>query len=196
MAYRTILLLATAAIGLAGCGSKTAEDQAADTQPTFHEVMTQQIDARADDVWAIGNAAIADTAGLDPALLDDASWDKLAAGALALQQGADTIAKMDPIVVARPGVKILDEGVENGSSAAEVQRNIDAEPDTLREMADVLASHAGDLAKAAKAHDAATAGPLINQLDGVCESCHLEFWYPEQKDLVKAIIARDATPAK
>ena len=30
-------------------------------------------------------------------------------------------AKMDPVVVARPGVRILDEGVENGSSAAQVQ---------------------------------------------------------------------------
>jgi len=29
--------------------------------------------------------------------------------------------------------------------------------------------------------------PSRDQLDGVCESCHLEFWYPSQKKLVDAI---------
>ena len=51
-------------------------------------------------------------------------------------------------------------------------------------MAQALANHKADLAKAARAHDAAKAGPLIDQLDGVCEDCHLDFWYPDQKDLV------------
>jgi hypothetical protein len=44
-----------------------------------------------------------------------------------------------------------------------------------------------DLAKAAKDHDSASATPLVDQLDGVCESCHLEFWYPDQKALVESI---------
>jgi hypothetical protein len=51
-------------------------------------------------------------------------------------------------------------------------------------MAQVLATHMSDLSKALRAHDAAKAGPLIDQLDGVCEDCHLDYWYPDQKDLV------------
>ena len=52
-------------------------------------------------------------------------------------------------------------------------------------MAQTLAVHTGDLADAAAAHDIDRAALLINQLDSVCESCHLEFWYPDQKELVE-----------
>jgi hypothetical protein len=54
-------------------------------------------------------------------------------------------------------------------------------------MANVLAVHAGDIASAARAHDDARAGMLIDQLDGVCENCHLEFWYPNQKTYIEKI---------
>ena len=42
--------------------------------------------------------------------------------------------------------------------------------------------------KAANAHDAAKASPIIDSLDGVCEGCHLDYWYPDQKTLVEKII--------
>ncbi len=84
-------------------------------------------------------------------------------------------------------MKISDEDVEGGSSAAQVQTNIDARPEEFRQFAGVLSAHMADLAAAAKAHDAEKLTPLVDQLDGVCESCHLEFWYPEQKVLVESI---------
>ena len=98
---------------------------------------------------------------------------------------------MDPLVVASPGVKISDEDIPGGHTAAQVQGRFDRNPEKLREMADVLAVHTGDLAAAARAHDAARAGALVDQLDPVCESCHLEFWYPDQKALVEEILSRE-----
>jgi cytochrome c556 len=83
-------------------------------------------------------------------------------------------------------VKIADEGVPGGDSGESVQQNVDKDPQGLRDHANSLAADMADLAKAANEHDAATAGPIINQLDSVCESCHLEFWYPSQKELVNA----------
>ena len=44
-----------------------------------------------------------------------------------------------------------------------------------------------DIATLAKAHDAKKLTPLINQLDSVCENCHLEFWYPNQKSYIESI---------
>jgi hypothetical protein len=167
----------------AGC-----KKQEAPQQRTFHEIMKDEVDKRADDIWAIGNAHISDQAGIDAASMSDDDWKKLAAAAVSLQQAALDIANLkEPIVVVKPGARIADEGVPGGDTVESVKANIDRDPQGLRDHANSLAADMADLAKAANKRDAATAGPIINQLDSVCESCHLEFWYPSQKDLVNKI---------
>jgi hypothetical protein len=180
-------VLAPALAGLAAC-SKEPEAPAL----TFHEVMKDQVDKNADELWDISNAAIGDQAGIDPAKMTDQRWNDIAERAEAVQQAALTIATMNPLVIAKPGVKISDEDTPFGHTAAQVQARFDKNPQDLHDMANALATHTGDLAKAARAHDAARAGLLIDQLDGVCENCHLEYWYPDQKALVDAIRKRDS----
>jgi cytochrome c556 len=160
-------------------------------QKTLHEVMKDEVDKRGDYLWELTNPHIGEDAGLDVSTMTDADWTKLASAAVDLQQAALNLASLkDPIVVAKPGVKIADEGVPGGDSAASVQANVDKDPQGLRDYANSLAQDMADLVKAANKHDAAAAGPIINQLDGVCESCHLEFWYPSQKKLVDQIRAK------
>jgi hypothetical protein len=183
--------IAVPALLLAGCSKKPEQPQ----QKTLHEIMKDEVDVRADDVWDIGNKHIDANAGIDAAGMSDDDWKKLASAAVSLQQGALAIANLkDPIVVAKPGVKIADEDVPGGDSAASVQANVDKDPQGLRDHASSLAQDMADLATAANKHDAATAGPIINQLDGVCESCHLEFWYPSQKKLVNQIRKEGGDP--
>lgn len=184
--HRMILALAAATLALAGCSKEPAAE---DVPMTVHEAMTKHVDVIADEVWAVGNAAMASDALIDPKMMDDAKWAKLADAATRLQAAATELGALKTYVVNRPGVTISDENIEGGTSSAQVQKNIDADIDGFRGMAGALAGHMGDLAAAAKAHDAARAGELVGQLDGVCENCHLEFWYPEQKDLVKQIMA-------
>jgi hypothetical protein len=179
-----IWIVVPALLLTAGCKKQEAASQ----QRTFHEIMKDDVDVRADDVWAIGNAHISDQAGIDAASMTDDDWKKLASAAVSLQQAALEIANLkDPIVVVKPGVKIADEDVPGGDSAESVKANIAKDPQGLRDHANSLAADMADLAKAANKHDAAAAGPIINQLDSVCESCHLEFWYPSQRDLVNKI---------
>jgi hypothetical protein len=178
--------LAPALTLVAACSSEP--EQPEQMAQTFHEVMTDEIDPGADVIWAVGNKAIGDQAGIDPSKMTDADWTKLAEGADALRTSALTIAAMDPIVLTRPGVPIGDEGAPLGHTSAEVQANFDRDPQTLRDMANALASHNLEIAAAARAHDAAKAGPLIDQLDSVCESCQLSFWYPEEKTFVEVFL--------
>ncbi|MBO9519554.1 MAG: cytochrome c [Porphyrobacter sp.] len=175
---------------VAGCSSQKEEKPAQPTQLTFHEEMKNDVDLHADEVWEIGNSAIGDKAGIDASKMTDAKWDELAMRADKVQQAALRIAMMDPIVVAKPGVKIGDEGLVGGHTAAQVQAEIDKDPQKLRDLANTLARHMGDIASGARKHDAAAVGPLIDQLDGVCESCHLEFWYPDQKEEVERILGQ------
>ncbi|MCB2066516.1 MAG: cytochrome c [Erythrobacter sp.] len=176
------IVAATAVFLLAGCQGEAAPE--AESQ-TLHDVMLSEIDAPADALWDVSNAAIGDEGGLDPALMDDAKWDRIAELAEQVAAGAHTISTLDPITVAAPGVAIGDADVPGGHTAAQVQAAIDANPELFREMAQTLGMHVADLAAAARARDAASAGPLIDQLDGVCESCHLNFWYPEQREMVE-----------
>jgi len=176
------LVIAASLAVVAACSQKKEETE---PQPTLHEVMKDQIDANADALWDVSNAAIGEAAGLDPAKMTDQTWAQIEQRANAVQQGALALVRMDPVVVVKPGVKIADEGVPGGDTGAQVQANVDKDPQKLRDFANALAVHMGDLAKAAQNHDAARAGPLIDQLDGVCEDCHLEFWYPSQKELLQ-----------
>ena len=182
---RMVLLLAPAVLLASGCKQEEPAQPAA--QLSFHEIMKDKVDKNADELWDISNKAIGDRAGLDPAKMTDERWTQIAARADAVQQAALEIATLDPIVVVKPGVKISDEGIPGGHTGAEVQALMDKNPGTLRDLANALARHTGDIAKFARAHDAASIGPLIDQLDGVCEDCHLEYWYPDQKELVNRI---------
>ena len=168
---------------VAACHKKEAAAPQAELL-TFHEVMKGQVDKHADELWDMTNKWIGEKAGLDPSKMKDKDWDELAFKSDEVQKAALTITTLNPIVVAKPGVKIGDEGLPYGHTAAQVQARVDKDPQHLKDMAGVLAQHMADLSKAARAHDAAKAGPLIDQLDGVCEDCHLDYWYPDQKDLV------------
>jgi len=172
------------------------KQEAAPPQKTLHEVMKDEVDERADVVWAIGNAHINGDAGIDAASMTDDDWKKLASAAIDLQQGALHIAALkEPIVIVKPGESIADESVPGGDTKESVKANVDKDPQGLRDHANSLAQDMADLATAANKHDAATAGPIINQLDGVCESCHLEFWYPSQKKLVDEIRKAGGDPS-
>jgi hypothetical protein len=178
--------IAVPALLLAGCAKKHEPEQRPRT--TLHEVMKDEVDTRADDVWAVGNAHIGEDAGLDGAGMTNADWQKLASAATNLHQAALDLADLpQPLVVVKPGAKIAYEDTDWGDSAKSVQQNVDKDPQGLRDLANALARHTADLAAAADKHDAATAGKLVNQLDGVCESCHVRYWYPSQRALVEAI---------
>jgi hypothetical protein len=125
---------------------------------------------------------------MDGASMTDADWTKLAGAATSLQQAALDIANLPaPIVVVKPGAKIAFEDTDWGDSAASVQRNVDKDPQGVRDLANSLAEHSGEIVTAAGKRDAATAGKLINDLDGICESCHVKYWYPSQRKLIDTI---------
>lgn len=182
MRFSALAMLPALAM-LAGCSKEEAAGPPAAL--TFHEVMKDQIDVNADALWDLTNAAIGDDAAIDPAKLDDAQWAAIAERADKVRDASLLLARMDPVVVARPGVKISDEGVEGGHTAAQVQQQIDGNPAAMREMARALADHMDRMGQAARARDAGKTGELAGTLDGVCEDCHLEFWYPSQKALLE-----------
>jgi mevalonate kinase len=180
------LAAACACLALAAC-NQAPEEASTPAAPTLHAVMKEQIDANADALWDVTNAAIDNDAMIDPAKLDDAKWAQIVELSGEVEAGARTLAALDPIVVAAPGVKISDSDIEDGHSAAQVQGFVDADPATFRNLATTLGDHMQELGAAARSRDTENLARLVNQLDGVCETCHLSYWYPEQAELVRSI---------
>lgn len=183
---KTHLTILALALFAAGCSQEKAAPEEAELA-TIHEYMTQRIDPDADAIWAIGNAAISDDASIDPTKMSDQNWADLGEAADRMAGHARGLEDLDPVLVTKGGVKIADEGTEGAPTPAMIQAHLRKDTDVFRALADSLTTHATDLSAAAKKKDFAAAGRLISEMDGVCESCHLEFWYPEQKALVEKL---------
>jgi hypothetical protein len=171
---------------MAACSNKTEQPQAS-AEPVVHDIMKDKIDANADQVWELTNGALDNDANLDGSKLDDATWDKIAQHAQAVSDAANELVNLKTLTLIRPGETIADQDVVGGTTPEKVQDYLNAKSDDFRQYAGVLASHMADMAADAKAHDAKKMGPLVDQLDGVCENCHLEFWYPDQRAYVESV---------
>ena len=159
---------------LAGCGegSGAANDQASDVRT----IMQQQVNPATLAIWEVGNNAMNDVGGIDPAKMDAAKWTALAERAETLAAAGRAMAAKNAPQASAPDNTTVAEGE---TSMADVQRALDADPAGFHQLGGAFAEHATRLAAAAKARDAAAAGDLVAGLDAVCESCHAKYWYPE-----------------
>lgn len=138
--------------------------------------MQQRVNPATLAIWDVSNNALDDEGAIDPGLMDDAKWAQIADAAGQLSAAGKDIAAAEAFIATAPG----NTAVAEGEIAMEaVQKHIDADPAGLKQMAAGLADHADRIAAAARAKDAKAAGDLISEMDGVCESCHARYWYPE-----------------
>jgi len=146
------------------------------------QAMQQGINAATMEIWDVGNNAMGDDGGMDPAQMTPEKWTRLETAAQDLKEVALSMEGAETILAASPENTPAED--EPGAvSMADVQRYIDADPEGFRTAARQLADHAGLLVGAAQARDAGVAGDLVAQLDQVCETCHSKYWYPEQDAL-------------
>ncbi|HWK41126.1 MAG TPA: cytochrome c [Croceibacterium sp.] len=127
-------------------------------------------------IWDVSNSALNDEGGINPALVDDAQWASIADAADQMAAAGESMAAAESFIAAAPGNTEVGDGE---ISMAAVQQHIDADPAGLKQMAAAFTEHARQLSAAARAKDAVSAGELITEMDGVCESCHSRYWYPE-----------------
>ena len=128
-------------------------------------------------LWDVGNNAMDDEGGIDPAQMDEAKWLELDRSAAVLEVASRQMADAPEIKAAFPG---HERDVQPGAySMKDVQSYFDADPQAFRLMARDLADHAAKISAAAKAREARQAGLLVGELDQVCESCHAKYWYPQ-----------------
>ncbi len=180
--------LAIAAIAAAAAACQTVPTANApehapatgDATPVYVRTnMIEGVNPAAEEVWQVGNAAINEDNGLDPAQMNDAAWEKMRDGAEMLGTYAHRLATARELRAQGPdlvGGKVP-EGV---ASKQQIQAMIDADPARFRASAAELERYADGIAKAAKAHDLKTAGDLVFTFVNTCQSCHERYWYLKQ----------------
>lgn len=156
---------------------QSAETPAANLQL----IMLTQVNAQGLALWDITNNAVADSGDLDPKLITADKWAKLLEIGKALEQGGKTLATSSKIIAAAKGSKLQDEGNQGASTAADVQRYLDAKPAEFRKHAVALQKTGADVIQAATKRDTKKLNEVAGNLDAVCEDCHVVFWYPQQR---------------
>ena len=183
---RAAIFAVLALVGLGGCVAEApagqapvAGEQAAaahDSVVYVREAMQEQINPAIFAIWDIGNNAMSDDGGIDPAQMDAAKWSTLESAAADLASSSREMAAGTTIRAARDDNM---DTMEGEVTMAAVQGFIDADPDGFRAFSMAQAQHSDRLVAAAQAQDAAAAGDLVAGLDAVCEACHARYWYPE-----------------
>jgi cytochrome c556 len=169
-----MLALVIATAGITACQTFAAETQA--TAVDVRSNMVEGVNPAALAIWDVGNAAMDESGGLDPAQMDAAAWAKVKEAAQSLATYAHRLAAAKVIRASGPdlvGGKVP-EGV---SSREQIQAMIDANPAGFRASAAGMEEQAKAIADAAGKRDLKAAGQLMGSFDQTCQSCHENYWY-------------------
>jgi cytochrome c556 len=147
----------------------------------LHDLMKTIVAPQTQVVWDIGNKAMDDEGNPDASKLKPADWAKIAAAAGKVKQASQTLARADKIMAAGPGQKIDGEGNADAFGAKDVQKVLDANPKVFRAFAQQLAVSMDGVIASTQTKDAKKLADVSGGLDEVCEACHKQFWYPNQK---------------
>jgi hypothetical protein len=178
MKPRSFLLGALASVLFVGAGWQALAASAAAEAVDVRANMVEGVNPAALAIWDVGNAALDESGGLDPAQMDVAAWAKLHEAAESLGTYAHRLATAD--VIRASGPDLVDGQVPEGvSSREQIQAMIDANPAGFRAVAGTMEEQAKALASAAREQNLEKTSQLIAGFDGTCQACHQAYWYPK-----------------
>ncbi|MDP9091268.1 MAG: hypothetical protein M3O26_21345 [Pseudomonadota bacterium] len=159
----------------------------ADASPTapfqltasIQELMDSVIDPAADALWDSVSITQTRKGTIFHQPHSDEQWHEVRRRAIALIEGSNLLAMEGRKLVA-PGSAVLDQGTSGVLSAEEGQKRLDSQHTTFVQFASALRDAGTQMLAAIDKKDALGMMNAGAAMDGVCESCHLTFWYPNQ----------------
>jgi hypothetical protein len=146
---------------------------------SIQELMDAIIDPSADALW--DSVSITET--LKGTVFhqphSDEEWQEARRHAIALIEGTNLLI-MDGRKLVAPGSPVLDQGTSGVLSAEEGQKRLDSQHLAFVQFAQALREAGSQMLNAIDKKDPTAMMNAGAAMDGVCESCHLTFWYPNQ----------------
>jgi cytochrome c556 len=176
------LLLAFAASACSRTTGEQAEDANAASPPfatdyTIKDLMLNVIDANADVVWLSVTTVASEKGLVETRPTTDEEWARVKAGAITLAEAANLL-MIPGRRTARPGEKSETPGVELEPEEMDVL--IAKDRNKFNEHAKALYNAAKIAAQAAEKKDADKIFEVGETIEHACETCHREYWYPNE----------------
>jgi hypothetical protein len=184
----SVIVLLASLVLIAAC-QKPAETTAAAPAPaappppeyvptaTVKDLMQSVVDPNADVVWLAVTTVQSAKGTVETRPKNDEEWTKVRHGAIALTE-ASNLLMVPGRHVARPGEKSETPGVELEPSEMEVLINKDL--GAWRKRAHGLHEAGVAALQAIDAKDADKLFEVGEQIERACESCHSQYWYPNE----------------
>ena len=146
---------------------------------SIQELMDAVIDPAADALWdSVGITVSAKGTEMRHPRSDE-QWQEARRHAIALIEGTNLLI-MDGRKLVAPGSAVLDQNTQGVVSATEGQELLDSQHQTFVQFSRALHDVGEQMLKAIDAKDPAGMMSAGAAMDGICENCHLKFWYPHQ----------------
>jgi hypothetical protein len=182
------VVLLTSLVLISAC-QKPAETTAAAPAPappppeyvptaTVKDLMQSVVDPNADVVWLAVTTVQSNKGTVETRPKTDEEWTKVRHGAVALME-ASNLLMVPGRHVAKPGEKSETPGVELEPSEMEALINKDLV--AWRKRAHGLHEAGAAAIQAIDAKDADKLFEVGEQIERACESCHSQYWYPNEK---------------
>jgi hypothetical protein len=180
----SVLLLAPLLAALCACqqAAPVVPATSATIQPvaSIQEVMQAFIDPSADAIWESVSTTVTSKGVEEKKPQNDAEWKAIRLHAIRLIEGASLL-QVPGRKVVQEGGKIEDDHVEGNAKLEDIVANLAKDPASFAAAARTLQTAALAVLAAIDARDLQRIGETGAALDAACESCHLNYWYPNQK---------------
>ena len=187
-----LLFVPVASLALAIACRATAVTPAARESPyqpssTVREIMQSVVAPSAQGLWdSVGTISNAKgTFNLEPRT--DAEWADVRRHAIALVESTNLLVIPGRHIARVEADTLRAEDADPGAELhpAEIEKRVAANWPAWIAMAHTLHDAATNMLQAIDKKDASALESTGSDLDGVCESCHLVFWYPPRPQSVK-----------
>lgn len=144
------------------------------------DVMASMIDPAADFLWESVSTTVTKGKTVEKQPRTDQDWAEVRRQAIVLTEGANLI-MMEGRHVVKEGGNLEDHGTPGNLTAAESEEAVAKNRDAFIAFAKALRDAGVSMLAAADTRNPQGLVDAGDTMDGVCEGCHLQFWYPGQK---------------
>lgn len=146
---------------------------------SIQEIMSGMVDPAADAVWGAVGTTITAAGTAEHRPRNDAEWQQVRLQALALLESTNLLMMPGRRVVAQ-GSRITDEGWQGVLTTEQAEHKLVTDHAAFVQFASALREVTGRMVQAIEARRVEQMVEVGTEMDEVCESCHVVFWYPQQ----------------
>jgi hypothetical protein len=175
----------------APAAAQTSQKLWGDLKPivSVKELMRDMIDPASDYVFDAVGIVTSRNATVETKPKTDADWDRIRIGATTMAEGVYLLK------IPRPFAPAGDENNSTGPdpeelSPSQITAKLERDPVLWNAKIEALRNVSLQVLDIVKKKDANELWDAAENLDEACENCHLEFWYPGEKEYLKKLDRR------